>query len=126
MKIVNLTQIDVTILDDNGKEVAFYPHAELWDGVAQSDDTLRKVGEVDGVPLYRPNSCNVKNLPPYQEDICYIVHRFVAEKAAQAGRRTADLLAPSNPVMSKPDKPIGKRGHVVGYKSFMFYAPADR
>ena len=106
MKIVNLTPHQVTIIKD-GKVVATYPS----EGIARAEQTDKKIGSVNGIPIYSTSFGAVTGLPRPTPYAFYIVSLATAQAAQRNGRATGDLLITSHPVRNED-------GVIVGCEAF--------
>lgn len=90
--IINLTPHIVTIVNDDGKEVASYPSQ----GVARAASDSEVLGFVPGTsaPMVRTIFGATEGLPAPAGDIFYIVSTIAAQAAKAEGRSTGDLLVP--------------------------------
>lgn len=102
MKIINLTPHAVYVFKD-GAIYASYPP----EGIARAEQTDKKIGSVNGIPIYSTSFGAVTGLPRPTPYAFYIVSLATAQAAQQNGRATGDLLITSHPVRNEDGVIIG-------------------
>ena len=105
MTVLNLTPHPLKVLGEDGEPMLELPKAEAPARVSAS---TRRVGEVDGIPVYQEILGEVENLPEPREGAYYVVSRMIA--AACPGRH--DLLVPGNLIRDGEGRIIGCRGFI--------------
>ena len=71
--------------------------------VARIASTMRKVDEVDGIPIMACESGTVHNCPPIKEGVVYLVSQYVR----QALPKRKDLLSPAKLLRDQVGKVVG-------------------
>jgi hypothetical protein len=71
--------------------------------VARVATTLRKVGDIDGIPLMVCDSGAVQNCPPKKDGVVYIVSQYVR----QALPERSDLISPAKLHRDNNGKVVG-------------------
>ncbi len=94
MKIINYMAHDV---DACGVR---YPQSGH---VARIASTMRKVGEVDGIPIMACEGGAVHNCPPQKDGVMYLVSQYVRQ--AMPARK--DLLSPAKLLRDQFGKVVG-------------------
>jgi len=109
-KLVNLTPHEVTIYDENGNVKLRIPPSGQ---VARVKSRQVKIGEINGIPVFKTEFYDIEGLPDPQPDTVYIVSLLVL----QACRDRKDLVAPDTSpqgaVRDSEGKIIGTRGFQV-------------
>ena len=106
MKIVNLTPHPVNIIKD-GTIYASYPS----EGVARAEQTDKKIGSINDIPIYSTSFGVVTGLPRPTPYAFYIVSLATAQAAQRNGRAIGDLLITSHPVRDE-------NGMIIGCEAF--------
>ena len=108
MKVVNLTPHEVKVLDENGNVVATFPPSGQ---IARVKTSREKVGEINGIPVFKTVFGKVEDLPESQPDTVYIVSLLVL----QACPDRHDLVAPD----TSPQGAVrDEQGRIIGVKGF--------
>ena len=105
MKIINLTPHELTFVNDDGTVIAKIPPSGT---VARVASTSKKVGEIDGIPVFSTEFGDVVGLPDPEEGAVYITSTIVAQAAARAGR--TDVYSPAELVRDENGAVIGCKG----------------
>jgi len=108
VNLVNLTPHPIVVMNDSGEVVLRVPPSGK---VARVAVKRVRVGDVNGIPLYRVKYGKVENLPPPRDGTLYIVSLLVL----QACRDRKDLIAPDTSPASAVRDASGK---IVGVKAF--------
>ncbi len=106
MNIVNLTPHPITILNDEGETIAYYPPSGT---VARATQTSEKIGELDGVDVVSTKFGAPVDLPAAQQGKFYLVSAITASAAQAHGRFVGDLLLTIDPVRDDQGRIIGCR-----------------
>ena len=102
MKFVNLKQHDLTIVLENGDDLALPASGE----VARVTFSTQQVDEVDGIPIYKTiYEPEVIGLPDPQDNVIYIA----SSMAAQTVKRP-DVLAPTKLIRDDDGQVIAAGG----------------
>ena len=104
MQIINLTPHAIY-------EITTAQTFEPSGTVARLDSTSELVGTLNGIPLYDKLYGEIKNLPPEQPNMYYIVSGIMLDAGAAQGRK--DLLAPGELVRDEQGRVIGCKGFSV-------------
>lgn len=96
--LINLTPHAINIIV-NGETKTIEPSGTI----ARVVMTQERIGEVDGIPVYRNTYGKPENLPEPQEGTYYIVSALLA----QAIPEREDVLITSNPIRDEAGRIIG-------------------
>ncbi|MEM5868250.1 MAG: hypothetical protein QXG39_10080 [Candidatus Aenigmatarchaeota archaeon] len=108
--LVNLTPHEIVVYDSSGQNILFkIPPSGT---VARVSTFQQKVGELNGIPIYKTTYGKVENLPNPQPGVVYIVSILVLQ--ALAGSRS-DIVAPDTGSGAVRDA----SGKIIGTKSFI-------
>lgn len=105
MRIVNLTPHELTFIGDDGAVIARIPPSG---SVARVASTSKKVGEIDGIPVFSTEFGDVVGLPDPEEDTVYVASTLVAQVATKAGR--TDVFSPAELVRDSGGNVVGCKG----------------
>lgn len=109
-KIVNVTPHEIVVFDQEGKNVIMrIPPSGI---IARVTTTQQKVGEINGIPIFKTFYDKVENLPDPQPNTIYIVSSLVLQ--ALGGSRS-DVVAPDTGTGAVRDS----SGKIVGTKAFI-------
>ena len=113
VRLVNLTQHDIVVFDQNGNEVLRVPPSGITARVEQSET---QVGYINGVPVYKVTYGDIQNLPEPQENTIYIASLLVLQALQAKGIQRQDVVAPN----TGPNSVVrDQQGRIVGVKSFI-------
>ena len=87
MKIVNLTDHDITIMDANGGLITVPPSGRL----ARVEKIVRQAQSVNNIPVRLERPVAVKGLPSPEKGVVYLVSNFVLQQC----NHRPDLYAPA-------------------------------
>lgn len=105
MRFLNLTPHPLKIYDELGKEVlSLLPAPNMR--TPRVMQTNERVGDMAGVPIFRPEFGAVSNLPPAVDGVVYIVSRMVRQ--AVEGRD--DIVCPGPAIRDDMGNIKGARG----------------
>lgn len=108
LKLINLTPHEIVVYRGNKVVLKIPPSGSI----ARVSVRKEKVGEINGIPIYRVEYGEVE-LPPPQENTVYIVSTLVLQ--ALKGKRN-DIISPD----TSPDSVVrDKKGMIKGVKSFI-------
>lgn len=105
MRIVNLTSHELTFVGDDGTVVA---RIQPSGSVARVASVSKKVGEIDGIPVFSTEFGEVVNLPEPEADTIYVASTLVAQTATKAGR--TDVFSPADLVRDSEGNVVGCKG----------------
>lgn len=105
-KIVNLTPHDLNIITDAG--IVTFPASG---NIARVEQTLDKIGTINGIDLVKASWGEIINLPEEAIDTIYVVSAIVANAAVAKGRK--DVVCPA-------DFERNQQGQIIGAKALMF------
>ena len=109
-KIINLTPHSVKIVGENGEIVAEYPSQ----GTCRVTPTFKKVGELNGTPVFKTTFGETQGLPEPDGETIFIVSMVVA----QANPKRTDIVSPNT---SPGSEVRNDDGTILGVKSFSQY-----
>lgn len=101
LTIVNLTPHNLNIVKQNGEKITIESS-----GVARVKEERIKIGELNGIALYKTSYSDVEGLPPKSADIYYVVSMLTA----QAVPDRDDILTPGNLIRDEHGIIIGCEG----------------
>jgi len=102
MKKINLTPHPIVFMDEGGNIIE---EVNPFGVVARASQREEKIGEIDGLPVYKMEFGEVKNLPEPSEGTIYIV----SLATAQACPERKDVFIPAHPVRDEQGRIIGCR-----------------
>ena len=106
-KFVNLTPHPLIIFGPGGERVEIPPSGQ----VARVAERREWIGEVNGIPVYRPVYGPVEGLPDPKEDTVYLVSSLVLSRV----RGRDDVLAPDTGAGAVRDE----KGQIIGVKALL-------
>lgn len=99
MKIVNMTEMTVSIVNDRLESVATFPPSGTALFAAHQDVSHLSVeGALDTIPVVRVGA-SISNSPERKVGVAYIVTQDYFDAVAAEGEIRYDLLVPSGQVM---------------------------
>ena len=110
MKLINLTPHEVTIYDESGNVRLRIPPSGQ---VARVKPVQVKVGEVNGIPVFKTEFFEVEGLPDPQPNTIYIVSLLVLQACPHRKDLVAPDTSPSGAVRDSEGRIIGTRGFQV-------------
>ena len=102
MKIINLNQHSINILDENGNINMIFPCSDM---VARCTESRKKVGEINGVPITETVYGEVVDMPQPKEGVIYLTNYTVRRKY------------PERDDLYYPNEVIRQEGKIIGCKS---------
>lgn len=105
MRIVNLTSHELSFIADDGTVVA---RIQPSGTVARVASMSKKVGEIDGIPVFSTEFGEAAGLPDPAKDTIYVASTLVAQTAAKAGR--TDVFSPADLVRDSEGNVVGCKG----------------
>jgi len=113
VRFVNLTPHDVVVYHEDGKTVkcVIKPSGQ----VARVTVIRKKVGEVNGIPVYKNIFSKVEGLPFPRRGVYCVVSTLIQQALRQCGSKRKDILSPD----TSPEGVVrDKNGKIVGAKGF--------
>jgi len=113
VQFVNLTPHEVVIFHEDGKTVKLVikPSGQ----VARAVSRRKKVGEVNGIPVYKNEFLDIEGLPKPKRETVYIVSSLVQQVLKIRGIKRKDVISPD----TSPEGVVrDKEGNIVGTKGF--------
>lgn len=104
MKIVNLTPHSLNLYDESNRLVVVVPPSG---DVARVAVRRERVGDADGVPLYRSHYGAVEGLPAPRPGVLYVTSALVLAAVREA---RPDVWAPGEPVRDAEGRVVGAVG----------------
>ena len=102
MKFINLTPHTLNLFSQDGEEVmSIAPSGQ----VARVESRQKKVGTLDGVPIFEQKVGEVKGLPDQKEGVVYITSSFVEGETPRG-----DVYAPGDLLRDEEGRPMGAVG----------------
>ena len=101
VKIKNFTPHEVVVLNDQYEVVARFPS----EGVIRLSEERLKIGDANGIPIYKKSFGGSESLPPEEDGTVYIVSLPVA----QAFPSRSDFIVPDQLVRDDQGRIIGCR-----------------
>jgi len=112
-KIMNLTSYDVEVMNRKGEMVTF-PASPISVRFTSAD---KRVGEVEGIPIFTRTYSGEHMLPSPQPGVLYIVTKTVAYAALIKGTERDDLIVAETRLRSK----AGGTGNTLYAKKFFIF-----
>jgi len=111
--LVNLTPHDIVIYHEDGKTVKLVIRASGQ--VARATARRKKIGEINGIPVYRNEFSEVEGLPKPKRGVIYIVSSLVQQALKLRGIKRKDIVSPD----TSPEGVVrDKNGRILGTKGF--------
>jgi len=76
-------------------------------GVSRAACVETPVGQIDGIPVFKPTYGEPENVPDPEDGVMYVVSSITAQACREAGRTTSDLLLPARTVRDSEGRVIG-------------------
>ena len=111
IEIFNLTKHTIDIVDEDNVTIlkieseCYSPEIEI---------EIFSNGALEGVPMSKVESIEIRDLPPFKVGILYIVDFDIVYIARVEGRIISDLLMAGEPA-------YGEDGSFIGYRSLSFF-----
>jgi len=105
-----LTPHEITIFDEKGQVKLKIPPSGR---VARVKSRQVKVGEVNGIPVYKTEFTDIENLPDPQPNTIYIVSLLVLQACPHRRDLVAPDTSPQGAVRDPEGRIIGTRGFQV-------------
>ncbi|MEM2366593.1 MAG: hypothetical protein QXL06_06705 [Nitrososphaerota archaeon] len=110
IKLINLTPHEIVVYSFDSKDIILrIPPSGT---VARVSVVQQKVGEINGIPIFKTNYGKVEGLPDPQPNTVYIVSILVLQ--ALGGKRS-DVVTPDTGVNVIRDS----QGKIIGTKAFV-------
>ena len=113
VQLVNLTPHDIVIYHEDGETVKLVIKASGQ--VARATARRKKIGEINGIPVYRNEFSEVEGLPKPKRGVIYIVSSLVQQALKLRGIKRKDVVSPD----TSPEGVVrDKNGRILGTKGF--------
>jgi len=111
VKLTNLTPHEIVVFDEKGEEIMLKipPSGQI----ARGEVKRRKVGEINGIPVYRVFLDEVKGVPFCKENTVFIVSKIVQQEMSHRHDLVSPDTSPQGVVRDNEGKIIGVKGFQV-------------